>query len=102
MFNMWLVEAGIAILLSIPCLERAGCHVSYGTDSVWCMKCPNGGTLSFKKDVGVCDRFPYLNLDNLNDHWKEADETAGVKTSVLSKMKNAMGIPKTKPCALCL
>ena len=101
MFNMWLVEAGIANLLSIPCLERSGCKVSYGDDSVWRVKCPNGGTLSFKKDVGVCEGFPYVDLDNLEEHWEEPSDTGGVKITVLSRMKNAMGTNKTK-AYLCL
>ena len=65
---MWFLEAGIANLLLIPCLECEGYHVLYDTESVWRVKCPNGGILLFKKDVGACDGFPYVNLDILSNH----------------------------------
>ena len=60
MFCMWLVRNEIANLLSIPCRERDGYRVTYDTSTYWLINCPNGLTLKFKKDVGVCEGFLYI------------------------------------------
>ncbi len=57
MFSMWLVRNGIANLLSVPCLEREGCEITYGTNTSWIINCPNGIKLKFKKDTCVCEGF---------------------------------------------
>ena len=70
---MWLVCQGIANLLLLPQLERDGFRVSYDTTSDWVITCPdgpdgthNGGTrLTLKRDTGLCDRFPYLDMEDL-------------------------------------
>ena len=68
MFSMWLVRNGIANLLSVPCLEREGCQITYDTKTAWIVSCPNGLKLKFKKDTGVCEGFPYVDLENLQEH----------------------------------
>ncbi len=65
MFNMWLVKNGISNLLSVACLERYGFHITYDTYGEWLVTCPDGGVLQFKRDVGVCKGFPYVNLANI-------------------------------------
>ncbi len=66
MFSMWLVRNGIANLLSVPCLEREGCEITYGTNTSWIMNCPNGIKLKFKKGTGICEVFLY-SINNSSD-----------------------------------
>ena len=80
MFSMWLVRNGIANLLSVPCLEREGCQITYDTNASWVVRCPNGLTLQFKKDTGVCEGFPYVDLENLKEH-VISDSRSGTPTS---------------------
>ncbi len=65
MFHMWLVRYGVASLLSIPCLECDWIGVAYDTNTCWLVDGPNGLTLKFKKDVGICEGFPYIGLENM-------------------------------------
>ena len=65
MFNMWLVQTGIANLLSLPSLERDGFCVSYNTLTSWMVQCPDGTVLKFHKDTGVCAGLPYIDLKKL-------------------------------------
>jgi len=102
MFCMWLVQHGIANLLSIPCLERDGYQVSYDTKTCWLVKCPNGLTLKFKKDVGVCEGFPYIDLENLEEHvTSDSRSVSGksMKKKLIKKLKALSETPKVKALA---
>ena len=68
MFCMWLVHSGIANLLSLPTLERDGYVCSYKTNSPWIVECPDGTILKFKRDRGLFKGFPYIDMENLQDH----------------------------------
>ena len=61
-FQVWLNERGIVNLLSIPMLEEAGCKVSTHTDGNWKVTTPRGEVIVFKRDIGVCNRMPYIDL----------------------------------------
>ena len=61
---MWLVESGIANLLSIPQLEADGFKVEYSTN-LWTVTTPEGHVISFKKDTGKCHSFPYIEMGSL-------------------------------------
>ena len=77
MFCMWLVCSGIANLLSLPTLERDGYVCSYKTNSLWIVECPDGTILKFKRDQGLCEGFPYIDMENLQDHvFKPTDGNA--------------------------
>ena len=102
MFYMWLVQNGIANLLSIPCLERDGFRVSYDTNTCWLVHCPDGMILKFKKDTGVCEGFPYIDLENLDDHIITDHRSAsqvGSKKTLLGKIKALRDKPKEKAVA---
>ena len=64
MFDCWLVRNGIANILSIPQLERDGFVVEY-VKQVWTITCPNGTRLVLKRDMGLCEGFPYLDIREL-------------------------------------
>jgi hypothetical protein len=68
MFCMWLVCSSIANLLSLPTLERDGYVCSYKTNLPWIVECPDGTILKFKRDRGLCEGFPYIDMENLQDH----------------------------------
>ncbi len=68
MFSMWLVKNGIVNFLSVLCLEREGCQITYGTNTLWVVSFPNGLKLKFKKDTGICEGFSYVDLENLEEH----------------------------------
>ena len=52
-FHMWLVESGIANLLSVPQLEADGFKVGY-SNNLWTVTTPEGHVIPFKKDTGKC------------------------------------------------
>ena len=68
MFCMWLVCSSIVNLLSFPTLERDGYVCSYKTNSPCIVECPDGTILKFKRDQGLCEGFPYIDMENLQDH----------------------------------
>ena len=61
-FEVWLNEQGIANLLSLPALEDAGYKVETHTDRDWVVTSPQGRRTVFKRDTGVCNRMPYIDL----------------------------------------
>jgi len=61
---MWLVESGIANLLSVPHLEADGFKVKY-TDDLWTTTTPEGHVIPFKKDTCKCRGFPYIEMGSL-------------------------------------
>ena len=98
-FEAWLVRQGIANLLSINCVERDGHRVTYDTFGDWLMYLKNGPIFKFKRDVGVCEGFPYLDMDNLKDHIVSPEECvsqAGLKEKVVAVRDS----PKKKAFAL--
>jgi hypothetical protein len=60
--EVWLNKKGIANLLSIPMLETAGYLVSTHTHGDWVVTSPKGKKIVFKRDTGVCNRMPYIDL----------------------------------------
>ena len=61
-FQVWLNKKGIANLLSIPLLEEAGYIVSTHTKSDWVVTTPKGKKIVFKRDTGICNQIPYIDL----------------------------------------
>ena len=61
-FQVWLNEHGIANLLSITMLEKAGYKVSMHTDIDWVVTNPQGENIIIKRDTGICGGMPFLNL----------------------------------------
>ena len=43
-------------------LEEAGYKVSTHTDGEWKVTTPRGEIIVFKRDVGICNRMPYIDL----------------------------------------
>ena len=70
-FYMWLVCNGIEKLLSLPRPGEDGFHVTYDTWTHWEINCPNGIVFILKNDVGVCKRFPYLDITKIQEHTKD-------------------------------
>ena len=61
-FEVWLNERGIANLISLPALEDAGYKVESHTDRDWVVTSPQGRRTIFKRDTGVCQGMPYIDL----------------------------------------
>ena len=61
-FQIWLNKKGIANLLSIPMLEEEGYIVSTHTKSDWVVTTPKEKKIVFKRDTGICNQMPYIDL----------------------------------------
>ena len=61
-FKVWLNEKGIANLISIPMLEASGYTVSTHTKGEWKVVTPEGDTIPFKQNTGLCAGMPYIDL----------------------------------------
>jgi hypothetical protein len=61
-FKMWLNRNGIANLLSISQLEEDGYVIDYNTKRDWVVTTPQGDEIRFKRDTGLCNRMPYIDL----------------------------------------
>ena len=59
---MWLNQQETANLLSIPQLEEDGYHVTYDTLKEWILITPQGKIIVFKRDTGICNRMPYIDM----------------------------------------
>ena len=66
-FKFWLNEMGIANLLPIPMLDNAWYSVSTHTKKDWVVITPKGKTITFKRDSGVCQGMPYIDLRDNKD-----------------------------------
>ena len=62
LFHMWLNKKGIANLLSIPQLEEDGYRVTCDTNTEWAVYTPSGTKIPFKRDKGLCNRMPYVDM----------------------------------------
>ena len=93
----WLNDTGIANLLSIPQLEKAGWIIDYHTGGVWTAESPEGMILTFKKDKGLCDGMPYLDLSRPQDYisYKPKENMTFVETV----RKNMEGFTKEEVLA---
>ena len=56
------MQTGIANLLSVGWLERHGWDVGYKTGSAWKVTSPGGSEITFQRDVGALDGFPFVDL----------------------------------------
>ena len=54
--------AGIANLLSIPQLEEDRFKVRDDTNGDWIVTSPSGEDIVFKRDTGLCNRMPYIDM----------------------------------------
>ena len=62
LFKMWLNKNGIANLLSIPQLEQDGLVIGYNTKRNWTVTTPQGKEIVFRKDIGLCEGMPYIDM----------------------------------------
>ena len=60
--RVWLNENGIANLIYIPKLEADGYVVRTDTKGEWQVVTPDGETIPFKRDKGMCVGMPYIDL----------------------------------------
>ncbi len=58
------------------------------------MTFPDGRVLKFKRDIGYYKGFPYVDLENLQDHIIITHKSVLLKKKLLSKLKSIMEIPK--------
>ena len=61
-FEMWLNKQGIPNLLSILQLEEDGYVVDYNTNRDWVVTTPQGEKIKFKRDTGLCNHMPYIDM----------------------------------------
>ena len=64
LWNLCLNEQGIVNLLSIPRLEKDGYTIDYNTNQDWVVTTPERKCLLFKKDTGMCEGMPYLDVQD--------------------------------------
>eukprot|EP00804_Cyclotella_cryptica_P008701 CCRYP_018547-RA/>CCRYP_018547-RA protein AED:0.32 eAED:0.32 QI:0/-1/0/1/-1/1/1/0/427 len=60
--KFWYNEGGIANLISAPQLESDGYILEYVTTLGWLVHGPDGKTMIFKRDSGLCGGMPYVDL----------------------------------------
>ena len=60
--GVWLNKQGLTNILSIPLLEKTGYRVTYDTLGDWEVHSATGETTTFQRDVGMCERMPYVDL----------------------------------------
>ena len=60
--EFWINENEIANLLSVPMLESMGYTVATHTYRDWVGITPNGKTIVFKRDTGMCKGMSYIEL----------------------------------------
>ena len=58
----WLVRTGIVNLASIPQMESNGWTFEYKSEGSWIGTSPNSVPIIFRRDMGICDRFPFVGL----------------------------------------
>lgn len=67
-FHLRLVRGGIANLISVPKLERVGCHLVHKAGGQWIACTPRGENIVFQTDTkGLTVGFPCIQLSE----WKE-------------------------------
>ena len=64
-FQVWSNKKGITNLLSTPMLEETGYIVSTHTKSDWIVTTPKGAKIVFKRDKGICNHMPYIDLHEI-------------------------------------
>ena len=62
LFEVWVNENGVANLLSIPQLEADGYRIRYDTQGEWEVITPQGESIHFERDTGLCKGMPFLDL----------------------------------------
>eukprot|EP00956_Cyclotella_meneghiniana_P039152 scaffold166732_cov36-Cyclotella_meneghiniana.AAC.1 len=70
----WVNNSGIANLLSLPKLEKSGWQIQYKTGGEWQALSPGGQMLTFKKDSGLCNGMPYLDLSRPEEYITDVPE----------------------------
>ena len=65
--DLWLNEQVIANLLSITQLEKDGYGIDHNTNRDLVVTTPEEKTLLSKKDVGMCEEIPYLDICGNHD-----------------------------------
>ena len=58
----WLVRTGISNLALITQMERDGYTFDFETKGSWIGTLPNEVLIVFGRDVGICDRFLFVDL----------------------------------------
>ena len=67
LFDMWINERGIANLLTIPQLKDDVYCVTWDTLTNWFVNTPQGKHIIFKRDKGICNRMPYVDVQTFQD-----------------------------------
>ena len=62
LWEFWLNKKGIVNLLSVPQLEKDGFVIDYNTNRDWVVTTPTGEKILFKKDTGLCEGMPYIDM----------------------------------------
>ena len=68
-FRFWVNKNGIANLLSIPMLEKAGYVVTTHTKKDWKVISPEGEEIVFARDTGLCEGMPFIDLREQSRGW---------------------------------
>ena len=97
-FNIWLVQGGNVNSFPSHVLKVMAYCVTYDLFLTWFVHCPDGGVLKFKKDIGVCEGFSYINLKNLNKHIITSNKSVSFKKRKNHKRVHQVGPPRHLLC----
>ena len=94
MFKMWINEGGITNLLSIPQLEKDGFRVTTDTHREWAVYMPQGEKLEFKRDTGLCENMPYIDVRDVTEAFANANIKAFQEKNIQTVRKNMEGFSR--------
>ena len=94
MFKMWINEGGITNLLSIPQLEKDGFRVTTDTHREWAVYMPQGEKLEFKRDTGLCENMPYIDVRDVTEAFANANIEAFQEKSIETVCTNMDGFSR--------
>ena len=57
---MWVMEHGIANIISMDLIEKEGYKILYDTGGMWIVTTPAGENINFKRVTGVYFVMPYI------------------------------------------
>ena len=97
---MWLNENGIANLISIPKLEADGYVVRTDTKGEWQAVTPEGETIPFKRDKGMCVGITYIDLREFKQGLVLIETVSKIWADLLMKKLREQNFPGRRGDAL--
>ena len=93
-FKMWLNEGGIVNLLSIPQPEKDSFRVTTDIHEEWIVYSPQGEKLKFKRDTGLPENMPYIDVRDVTEAFANANIEAFQEKNIQTVRKNMEGFSR--------